>query len=105
MSLVSAGLAVPGVRPLGNTGTLGGITLPGVTPMPCALFMNPLAAGCINVPQVIQAPLTQQHAAAAFPKLNQVRYSIYLKLTILSSYFCFLFALLICLTFILWFVK
>ncbi|XP_015867703.3 protein RIK isoform X2 [Ziziphus jujuba] len=72
-SLVSAGRAVPGVLPLGNIGTPAGIALPGVTPMPSAILMNPLAAGSVNVPQLIQAPLTQQHTAAAFPKLNQVK--------------------------------
>ncbi|KAF3444857.1 hypothetical protein FNV43_RR14550 [Rhamnella rubrinervis] len=61
-SLVSAGLVVPGVLPVGNMGSLSGIT----TPIP-----NSLAASCVNVPQVIQAPLIQQHTAAVVPKLNQ----------------------------------
>lgn len=79
-SLVSAGLAVPGVLPAGSLGSLSGSTLPVVSPMPSTVLKNPLAASCVNVPQVIQAPLIQQNPAAALPKLIQVRYPIRVSL-------------------------
>lgn len=68
-SLISAGLA--GALPLDNVGLLGGITLPGVTPVSGTHFINPLAASFPTVPQV---PLIPQQTAAVIQKLIQVRY-------------------------------
>lgn len=65
-SLISAGLA--GALPLDNVGLLGGITLPGVTPVSGTHFTNPLAASFPTVPQV---PLIPQQTAAVIQKLIQ----------------------------------
>ncbi|XP_010258057.1 PREDICTED: protein RIK isoform X2 [Nelumbo nucifera] len=70
-SLVSAGLAVPGVLPLGNMGALAGITLPGVVPLSSAMLSNQLPATCAAIPQVFQAPSIQQSASAIAQKINQ----------------------------------
>ncbi|XP_050380893.1 protein RIK isoform X2 [Argentina anserina] len=70
-SLVSAGLAVPGALPLGNVGLLGGIGLPGVSPVSSAHLINPLAAGFLAVPQAYQVPLIPQQAATVLQKLIQ----------------------------------
>ncbi|XP_024016881.1 protein RIK isoform X1 [Morus notabilis] len=67
-SLVSAGLAVPGIVPIAAMGTLGGVLVPGATPV---LMNHPLAVSSSNVSKVIQAPLLQQHAAAIVSKLTQ----------------------------------
>ncbi|XP_062151052.1 protein RIK isoform X5 [Alnus glutinosa] len=66
--LVSAGVAVPGVLPLGNMGPLGGIALPGVAPVSSAVLMNSLGASCTTIPQVFQASSMQQHTATVVPK-------------------------------------
>ncbi|GMN42108.1 hypothetical protein TIFTF001_011337 [Ficus carica] len=66
--LASAGLAVPGLVPLG---ALGVVSVPGVIPVSPALLMNPLSATSGNVSPVIPAPLLQQHAAAIVSKLSQ----------------------------------
>lgn len=79
-SLVSAGLAASGVFPAGSVGSLSGSTLPVVSPMPCTVLKNPLAASCVSVPQVIQAPSIQQNSAAALPKSIQVRCPIWVSL-------------------------
>lgn len=61
-SLVSVGMAVPGVLPLSNAMPLGGVAFPGVTPVISnTLLNNPLAA----------AALLQQQSTAAAQKLNQ----------------------------------
>ncbi|KAF8408207.1 hypothetical protein HHK36_007351 [Tetracentron sinense] len=70
-SLVPAGLALPGVLPLGNMGSLVGITLPGVATLSGALLTSPLPATCATVPLVFQAPPIQHHTAAVVQKLNQ----------------------------------
>ncbi|BFG26545.1 hypothetical protein CerSpe_128190 [Prunus speciosa] len=70
-SLVSAGLAVPGAFPLGNAGLLGGITVPGVTPVTVAHLMNPFEASCPTIPQVYQVPLIPQQTATVIQKLIQ----------------------------------
>ncbi|XP_021805981.1 protein RIK isoform X1 [Prunus avium] len=70
-SLVSAGLAVPGAFPLGNAGLLGGITVPGVTPVTGAHLMNPFEASCPTIPQVYQVPLIPQQTATVIQKLIQ----------------------------------
>ncbi|XP_024626074.1 protein RIK isoform X2 [Medicago truncatula] len=63
-SLVSVGMAVPGVLPLSNAMPLGGVAFPGVTPViSSALLTNPLAA----------AALLQQQSTAAAQKLNQIQ--------------------------------
>lgn len=77
-TLVAAGIAVPGVIPLGNAVVpLRGIAFPGISPVACALSTNPLAASCATVPQVLQAPSVQLHTAAAVQKINQVRTNSY----------------------------
>ncbi|WJX75320.1 hypothetical protein P8452_58864 [Trifolium repens] len=61
-SLVSVGLAVPGVLPLSNVVPLGGVAFSGVTPVISgALLTNPLAA----------AALLQQQSTVVAQKLNQ----------------------------------
>ncbi|KAB1211519.1 Protein RIK [Morella rubra] len=70
-SLVSAGVVVPGVLPLGNMGPLTGLALSGVTPVSSALLMNPLAPSCATIPQVLQASSMQQHTAAMVSRLSQ----------------------------------
>lgn len=70
--LVSAGVAVPGVLPLGNMGPLGGIALPGVAPVSSTLLMNSLGASCATIPQVFQASSMQQHTAIVVPKVSHI---------------------------------
>ena len=69
-SLVPVGMAVPGVIPLSNAASLGGIAYPGVTPVVSgAVLRNPMVAS------------VQQHTAAtAVQKSNQVRYLIILQI-------------------------
>ncbi|PON46176.1 KH domain containing protein [Parasponia andersonii] len=89
-SLVSAGLAVPEILPLGVMGSLGGVTVPGATSVSTALLVSPLVASCTNVSQVIPASLIQQHTATLIPKdeliareivINDAESSIRYKLT------------------------
>lgn len=68
--LVSAGVAVPGVLPLGNTGSLAGIALPGVVPAAGASLMNPISASYRTLQQVLLVPSIQQHAAALVQKIQ-----------------------------------
>lgn len=70
-SLVSAGVIVSGILPLGDMGSVTGITRPGVAPVSAALLTNPLTANCVTIPQGIHASSTQQHAAPVVLKLNQ----------------------------------
>ncbi|GMY12905.1 protein RIK isoform X1 [Fagus crenata] len=63
-SLVSAGVAIPGMLPL------GGIALPGLASVSSALFTNPLVASCATIPQVFQASSIQQPAATVVPKVK-----------------------------------
>eukprot|EP00268_Persea_americana_P039259 TRINITY_DN38871_c0_g1_i1.p1 TRINITY_DN38871_c0_g1~~TRINITY_DN38871_c0_g1_i1.p1 ORF type:complete len:256 (-),score=70.93 TRINITY_DN38871_c0_g1_i1:3798-4565(-) len=70
-SLISAGLAVPGVFPLGGVGNLVGISLPVVPPLAGALVTNSIPATGASVPQIFQAPSIQQNAVAIVQKLNQ----------------------------------
>ncbi|XP_042975335.1 protein RIK-like isoform X3 [Carya illinoinensis] len=67
-SLVSAGVAIPGVLPLGNMGPLQGIALPGVAPVSTALLTNPLVSSCATIPLVLQASSIQQQTATMVPK-------------------------------------
>lgn len=69
-SLVSAGVALPGVLPLGNVGPLVGIPLAGVAPPSSALLTN------VTIPPVFQTSSIQQHASAIVQKLNQVRFMV-----------------------------
>ena len=71
-SLVSAGVAVPGILQLGNSGSLAAITLPGVASSPGTLLTNPLLSSSVTIPQVLQVPLIQPHATAVIQKINQV---------------------------------
>uniref|UniRef100_A0A2P2LTE0 Uncharacterized protein MANES_02G054700 n=1 Tax=Rhizophora mucronata TaxID=61149 RepID=A0A2P2LTE0_RHIMU len=52
--LVSAGVVASGVVPLGNPGSLVGMTLPGVASG--SLLTNPLVAGCAAVLPGLQVP-------------------------------------------------
>ncbi|XP_059670435.1 protein RIK isoform X2 [Cornus florida] len=72
-SLVSVGVAVPGILPLGNVGSLVGIGLPGVAAASGALLMNPLTACSTTVPQVFQVPSIQPHTAAVVQKITQAK--------------------------------
>ncbi|KAM7520658.1 hypothetical protein LguiB_019620 [Lonicera macranthoides] len=70
-SLVSAGVAVPGILPMGNAGSVAGITLPVVVPVSGTSLMNPLSASFVPLQQVFLAPPVQQNAAYVVQKLNQ----------------------------------
>ncbi|KAI8534105.1 hypothetical protein RHMOL_Rhmol10G0062700 [Rhododendron molle] len=65
-SLVVAGVAVPGILPLGNMGSLAAITLPGVTLASGAPLTNTLTSSSATTP-----PLIQPHATAVLQKMNQ----------------------------------
>ncbi|KAF5457652.1 hypothetical protein F2P56_021738 [Juglans regia] len=67
-SLVSAGVAIPGVLPQGSMGPLEGIALPGVAPVSTALLKNPLITSCATIPLVLQASSIQQQTATIVPK-------------------------------------
>ncbi|CAK9162989.1 unnamed protein product [Ilex paraguariensis] len=69
-SLVSAGIALPGIVPFGQLGSLAGISIPGVSPMFGVSLMNPLTASCETSPQVFPVPLVQQHTATPVQKMN-----------------------------------
>ncbi|KAL2528615.1 Protein RIK [Forsythia ovata] len=69
-SLVSAGVALPGILPLANPGSLARISLPVVIPVSGASIINPLSTTGASLPQVLQVPL-QQHAAAIVQKFVQ----------------------------------
>ncbi|XP_052196210.1 protein RIK isoform X2 [Diospyros lotus] len=70
-SLVSAGIAVPGILSLSNMGSLAAVTLPGVATTTGALVVNPLIAGSVSIPHALQAPLIQPHASVVVQKINQ----------------------------------
>ena len=69
-SLVSAGVALPGVFPLGNVGSLVGIPLAGVAQPSSALLTN------VTIPLLFQTSSVQQHASAIVQKLNQVSFMV-----------------------------
>nr|GEW92693.1 protein RIK isoform X1 [Tanacetum cinerariifolium] len=70
-SLVSAGIVVPGVHPLGNMGAFIGAGHPGVAaPVSTASMMNNVAASYGHLQHVPLAPLMQQHAAALAQKIQ-----------------------------------
>ncbi|KAL6526354.1 hypothetical protein OROMI_029994 [Orobanche minor] len=69
-SLVSAGVAVPGIYPLANVGSLARITLPTVSSATCASLAIPFSTSSSGPLQVVQVPL-QQHATAIVQKLVQ----------------------------------
>lgn len=62
-SLISAGIALPGVLPLANVGSLVGTTLQGVAPIPVTSTLQ----------QVLTVPFLQQHAVALVQKINQTK--------------------------------
>ncbi|KVI02589.1 hypothetical protein Ccrd_019128, partial [Cynara cardunculus var. scolymus] len=68
-SLVSAGVAVPGVLPLGNMGSFMGITHPGVVPVSSASLINHFTASYGHLQQVL-APSMQQHAISLAQKIQ-----------------------------------
>ncbi|KAK6155016.1 hypothetical protein DH2020_009264 [Rehmannia glutinosa] len=69
-SLVSAGVAVPGIFPLANMGSLARITLPIVSSVTGASLAIPFSTSSATPLQVVTMPL-QQHAAAIVQKLVQ----------------------------------
>lgn len=87
-SLVSAGLALPGVFPLGSMANLIGISLPVVAPLSGALVTNSVPASGASAPQIFQAPTIQQNAVAMVQKLNQV--SLLCEFYVVSSTICLL---------------
>ncbi|XAR51664.1 hypothetical protein NMG60_11006354 [Bertholletia excelsa] len=70
-SFVSASVALPGILPLGNIGSLAGVTPPGAATASGALLTNPLMASSTTIQPVFQAPLIQTHTTSAVPKINQ----------------------------------
>ena len=62
-SLVSAGFAIP----FSNVGTLSGMPLPGIAPVPGTFLSNPLA-----VSGTVVTPIFQQQAALVVSRQNQV---------------------------------
>lgn len=69
-SLVSAGVALPGVLPMGNVGSLVGIPLVGVAQPSGALLTN------LTIPQLFQTSSVQQQASAIVQKLSQVSFMV-----------------------------
>ncbi|CAI9276915.1 unnamed protein product [Lactuca saligna] len=69
-SLVTAGVAVPGVLPLLNMGSFVGITHPGVPPASGASLINPLTSSYGHLQQLFPAPSMQQHATALAQKIQ-----------------------------------
>ncbi|XP_068334773.1 protein RIK isoform X2 [Pyrus communis] len=80
-SLVSAGLAVPGALPMGNVGFLGGITIPGTTPVTGALSMNAIAASYATIPQAYQPKIQDELIIAREIVINDAESSVRYKLT------------------------
>ncbi|XP_042498265.1 protein RIK isoform X4 [Macadamia integrifolia] len=70
-SLISAGLHVPGVLPLGNAGSLVGMALPGITAPSGALLTNPLPTTGATVPHMLQALSIPLNTSTVVQKLNQ----------------------------------
>ncbi|GMH15706.1 hypothetical protein Nepgr_017547 [Nepenthes gracilis] len=70
-SLFSAALAVPGILPINNLGSEGGVKLPGAAAASAGLLENPLMACYANLSHVIHTPIMQQQAAAVVQKLTQ----------------------------------
>lgn len=63
---------MPGALPMGNVGFLGGIAIPGTTPVTGALSMNAIAASYATIPQAYQVPLIPPQTATVIQKLIQV---------------------------------
>lgn len=73
--LVSAGVAgASGVFPLGNIGSLAGISLPGIASVSGAFLTNQFVANCAPIPPVYQVPSIPQTQsnATVVPKSDQV---------------------------------
>ncbi|MQL72888.1 hypothetical protein Taro_005262 [Colocasia esculenta] len=71
-SLISVGLVVPGALPSG-VGAPTGLGVPGIVPLSSPVLVNSVAAACATAPQLYQAPVLQQTAAAIIQKISQVR--------------------------------
>ncbi|OAY56909.1 protein RIK isoform X2 [Manihot esculenta] len=72
--LVSAGVAgASGVFPLGNIGSLAGISLPGIASVSGAFLTNQFVANCAPIPPVYQVPSIPQTQsnATVVPKSDQ----------------------------------
>ncbi|THG18817.1 hypothetical protein TEA_001206 [Camellia sinensis var. sinensis] len=70
-SLITAGVAVSGILPSSNIGSLAAINLPGASSASGALLANPLTTSPATILQVFQAPLIQPHATVVVQKINQ----------------------------------
>ncbi|CAL5369812.1 unnamed protein product [Camellia sinensis] len=70
-SLITAGVAVSGILPSSNIGSLAAINLPGASSASGALLANPLTTSPATILQVFQAPLIQPHATVVAQKINQ----------------------------------
>lgn len=73
-TLVSAGLALHNMSPLGNNlGPVVGMTLPGVAPAYTTPLNDPFISSNPMMPQAFSVPSVQQHAAAVVQKVNQTK--------------------------------
>ncbi|KAM0058272.1 putative KH domain containing protein RIK/BLOM7 [Helianthus debilis subsp. tardiflorus] len=68
--LVSPGLTVPGVLPLGNMGGYVGQVYPGVAPVSTAGLVNPVTGCYGNLQQVPAAPFVPLHASLLAQKIQ-----------------------------------
>ncbi|XP_031396544.1 protein RIK isoform X1 [Punica granatum] len=66
------GLAVPGILPLSNLGSLPGFAVPNLVPLPSTVVPTPWAPSCATMYAVLPAHSIPQQSSAANPKLNQV---------------------------------
>ncbi|XP_030452150.1 protein RIK isoform X2 [Syzygium oleosum] len=70
-SLASIGLALPGVLPLANMGSLAGTAVPTVAPVAAGLLMNSLPANGVAASHALHSAALMQQSAVVAPKLNQ----------------------------------
>lgn len=69
---IAGGLAVPGILPSGNLGSLPGVVVPSLGPVPSVHVPSSLAPNCATMYPVIPAPLMPQQCSVVNPKGNQV---------------------------------
>ncbi|KAI6670365.1 hypothetical protein NL676_005250 [Syzygium grande] len=70
-SLASIGLALPGVLPLANMGSLDGTAVVTVAPVAAGLLMNSLPANDLAASHALHSAALMQQSAVVAPKLNQ----------------------------------
>lgn len=66
------GLAAHGILPLANLGSLPGIAIPSLGPIPSTHVPSSMAPNGATMYPVIPAPLVPQQSCAVNAKLNQV---------------------------------